>query len=308
MSNTTDYEDCNINLYICKFKINKINFKNGSLNLFNINTYDLNVERYYDSLLFISEYSKKIKNYSILDKCKILLQKNTNHFTIKGILFICNFYERNEDYQNMVWFYEMLYNYYNYYSVTNIYFLIFYYLKINIKNKLQKYYSILIANNKINNLLLYGSINEILNDDDKVEEIYKIVNTEYSYYKLANYYYNTNKIKKLKDILIECIELKYYDKLLFKLIDKFKFKYKLIIINKLNLADNLPNDLKIKISEIEQDKEIQIYKNKVRLFTELNNIKECRVCLQTKLNIILDCGHEICTDCFPKLKECYYKC
>jgi hypothetical protein len=166
----------------------------------------------------------------------------------------------------------------------------------------------LIANNKINNLLLYGSINEILNDDDKVEEIYKIVNTEYSYYKLANYYYNTNKIKKLKDILIECIELKYYDKLLFKLIDKFKFKYKLIIINKLNLADNLPNDLKIKISEIEQDKEIQIYKNKVRLFTELNNIKECRVCLQTKLNIILDCGHEICTDCFPKLKECYYKC
>ena len=50
--------------------------------------------------------------------------------------------------------------------------------------------------------------------------------------------------------------------------------------------------------------------NKVRLFTRLKNVHECIICYEEKLNICLDCGHELCVDCYKKTyslnQNCHY--
>lgn len=62
------------------------------------------------------------------------------------------------------------------------------------------------------------------------------------------------------------------------------------------------------INLLRNNKFICIYDNKVNLFTKLNNIIECGICYETKLNIDLNCGHCCCLDCYPKLysKPCPY--
>jgi TPR repeat protein len=68
------------------------------------------------------------------------------------------------------------------------------------------------------------------------------------------------------------------------------------------------NDLILnEINKLEKTKEIQIYKNKIRLFSQLNNYKKCILCLEENvLNIILSCGHEICINCYNTNFNCVY--
>ena len=55
------------------------------------------------------------------------------------------------------------------------------------------------------------------------------------------------------------------------------------------------------IAKIEQETCVTTYKNKVALFTRLNNVTECGICYDEKLNINLHCGHCVCTDCYKRL-------
>ena len=66
--------------------------------------------------------------------------------------------------------------------------------------------------------------------------------------------------------------------------------------------------IKNKLNELENsDKQIIIYKNKIRLFKELNNYKQCKLCLENDvLNIDLNCGHDMCIDCYQTYFKCYY--
>lgn len=50
----------------------------------------------------------------------------------------------------------------------------------------------------------------------------------------------------------------------------------------------------------------QAYKNKMKLFTDLNNVTECPVCMEEKVNIDIWCGHAFCGDCYARIykKEC----
>ena len=43
------------------------------------------------------------------------------------------------------------------------------------------------------------------------------------------------------------------------------------------------------------------YRNKIQLFTRLNNVVDCSICYEEKLNISIHCGHSFCVDCYPKL-------
>jgi hypothetical protein len=43
------------------------------------------------------------------------------------------------------------------------------------------------------------------------------------------------------------------------------------------------------------------YKNKIILFTRLNNILECGICYEERLNINLFCGHCVCIECYKKV-------
>jgi hypothetical protein len=47
--------------------------------------------------------------------------------------------------------------------------------------------------------------------------------------------------------------------------------------------------------------QIIAYKNKIILFTRLNNIIECGICYEELLNIDLFCGHCVCVECYKKV-------
>jgi len=57
------------------------------------------------------------------------------------------------------------------------------------------------------------------------------------------------------------------------------------------------------LSLFDKESIVNIFKNKVELFTKLNHITECGICYDKKLNIDLNCGHCVCTDCY---KRVYY--
>jgi len=44
------------------------------------------------------------------------------------------------------------------------------------------------------------------------------------------------------------------------------------------------------------------------IYKYFNNIKECIVCYDTKINIKYNCGHDICFECYTKHNICYYRC
>ena len=67
--------------------------------------------------------------------------------------------------------------------------------------------------------------------------------------------------------------------------------------------------LKAQLMKLEEDRLVKAYNNKVRLFKRCNNFTQCPVCLEENvLNICLDCGHEICIDCYDPMKKCHYRC
>jgi TPR repeat protein len=64
---------------------------------------------------------------------------------------------------------------------------------------------------------------------------------------------------------------------------------------------NPPDYVISKLQKFKQIKEIMIFENKKKLFTQLNNIVECGICYEVKLNINLSCGHCCCINCYPQL-------
>jgi hypothetical protein len=73
---------------------------------------------------------------------------------------------------------------------------------------------------------------------------------------------------------------------------------KMVETRNLCKANPLYEKLQLKMRE---NQDVCIYHNKVRLFTQLNHIVECGVCLEVELNINLNCGHCVCTKCYVKL-------
>jgi len=69
----------------------------------------------------------------------------------------------------------------------------------------------------------------------------------------------------------------------------------------LEKVENPTEKVKNMIKELQNIPDVVIFNNKVRLFTKLNNICECNICYETKLNIDLHCGHELCVDCYKSV-------
>ena len=66
------------------------------------------------------------------------------------------------------------------------------------------------------------------------------------------------------------------------------------------------SDLNDCVRELEKRQQVTRYKNKVALFTKLNHVIECGICYDEKLNIDLECGHCVCTECYKRV--CMSKC
>jgi tetratricopeptide (TPR) repeat protein len=104
---------------------------------------------------------------------------------------------------------------------------------------------------------------------------------------------------------------KYFD-MVFS-IEPFKFPddYPMVCLNLVEIATLLNYADKQGISEENRvvrffklaynrtnDKDIIVYKNKIMLFTRLQNVVECGICYDEKLNIDLSCGHCVCHECY----------
>jgi len=70
------------------------------------------------------------------------------------------------------------------------------------------------------------------------------------------------------------------------------------------------NDLiKEKINELTKNKQVLDYHNKIKLSKRLNNYKDCIICYEENcLHINFNCGHEVCYNCYPEMKKCFYNC
>jgi tetratricopeptide (TPR) repeat protein len=66
----------------------------------------------------------------------------------------------------------------------------------------------------------------------------------------------------------------------------------------LETIDDPSEKIKFIINKLKRKPDILIYNNKVRLFSKFENICECQICFEQKLNIDLHCGHETCIDCY----------
>jgi hypothetical protein len=174
-------------------------------------------------------------------------------------------------------------------------------------SKTLKYYKMALELGDVYVIQLLASFYKYKNEKEMVK-YYLMDNTEYSYYELASYYYDNNNDELMLKYGLIFIEFRESDcnGLFDSIYNKYKNKLKLycIFINIENPQQIIVNEIK----ELEKNKEIQKYKNKIRIFSEFNNIKECIVCKEDKLNIILDCAHEICIDCYPIIDKCYYNC
>lgn len=73
--------------------------------------------------------------------------------------------------------------------------------------------------------------------------------------------------------------------------------------------DSRSDYLKAKLALLEEDKAIKSFSNKIRMFKRLNNYNQCPICLEENiLQVNLECGHELCINCYDPDRKCHYRC
>jgi len=166
-----------------------------------------------------------------------------------------------------------------------------------------KYYLIAIENNDKTSMYNLAEYYKYKNNYDDMLKYY--IMGEY-YYDIAMFYYKRNN-ERMELYLIEGIkkDCKYS----YELLQTYFNNNKLNIYNFL-IKINMVNDLITNIlKNLEKSHLIKTYKNKIVVATYTNNIKNCIICYNDNLSITLPiCNHEICIDCYCKVKKCYYNC
>jgi tetratricopeptide (TPR) repeat protein len=126
---------------------------------------------------------------------------------------------------------------------------------------------------------------------------------------LSNFYKNTNNTEENKKYLLNAIEFGYVDddyteiSIYNKIIENNDILYLVDLLE--NVGVSTVNQASM-LNRLKKEKDMLIFNNKVRLFSKFENIIECGICIETKLNIDLHCGHEVCIDCYKQvyLKRC----
>lgn len=189
---------------------------------------------------------------------------------------------------------------------------------------------------ELQNSSAMNGLGNYYDDNGVIEEMlkYYLMASEYdnvaSLYNLGRYYYEVHQYEEMKNYFERVIKLGdidsmydlaiYYQKI--NDIDNFKKYYLLAINTENNITTNFVNDGILefnvllvsnmletinnpsqnvinKLNIIKKSNEYNIYKNKIQLFTRLNNIDNCIICFEDKLLIDLHCGHCFCVDCYP---------
>jgi len=139
-----------------------------------------------------------------------------------------------------------------------------------------------------------------IKDFSKMEYYYSLAINRYndidSIYKLISYYTTQLNFDKMKYYYLIAIEHPHFKRTKV-FINKF---YRFLILDDIT---NKTTKMELQLSKIMKNRDIMIYKNKIKLFKNLNNIIECVICYEEQLNIDLHCGHCVCIYCYPKVFE-----
>ena len=173
------------------------------------------------------------------------------------------------------------------------------------KRNALKYYNMAVERGSVNSMYNIGNLYFEINDLENMFKYYGMavdLGDIDTMYELAIYYQKQKDFDNMR---------KYY---LMALEEYKNPEHKKVLINNgvkdfdiFNLKEELdkieekPIFLQTKLQKINCIPDIMIYTNKKKLFTELNYIRECGICYETKLNINLYCGHCFCISCYPKL-------
>lgn len=235
-------------------------------------------------------------------------------------------------------YYLMAIEYGNNYSMNN---LEYYYYEIEKNYELmKKYYLMAIEKNNTNAMINFGIYYKTIEKNYDLMKKYYLIAIEQNDCNamnvLAQYYEDNDHYDLMKKYYLMAIENgngssmnnlgHYYETI--ECNQELMLKYYLMAVEHdnlhamCNLKDNttkiklyrlLTNIIhknrliKQKIKDLEEEKQIRIYKTKISLFKRLNNCKTCTVCLsENALNIYLNCGHEICIDCYEHDIKCYF--
>ena len=177
---------------------------------------------------------------------------------------------------------------------------------------MKKYYLMAIDLNNIDAMIVLGFYYQYVEKNyDEMKKYYLMaidLNNTKAMNDLGFHYQNIeNNYDEMKKYYLMAIELN-NDTSMHNL--EFHYKDNLIsfycLLSKIENKNDLINE---KIDELLQSKQIQAYKNKIKLFKSLNNYKNCIVCLEENvLHINFECGHDVCIECYTKMNKCYYNC
>lgn len=173
-----------------------------------------------------------------------------------------------------------------------------------------KYYKMAAEKNSIESLYNLGRIYYEKMEYEKMEK-YLLIGIDLKdidcMYELAIYYQNINDFDNMKKYYLMALSEKTNTPHQKKSVNDGEIDFNLFKVKHILETIEEPSIVvKEKLKTIRSKKEIMIFENKKKLFTQLNNIIECGICYEVKLNIDLNCGHCCCEDCYPRLynKSC----
>ena len=248
------------------------------------------------------KYNDEYKPYH-----QIILNLYNNNETNLDIndKYICNilghYYKDINDCEQMKKYYGLAIELNNVDSMNN---LGHYYYEIKEYEKMKKYYGLAIELNDSKAMNILGLYYHSINEYEQMKKYWLMaieLNNSNAMNNLGYYYYlikEYEKMKKYYDLAIELNDLDAMNDLeIYYGSNKLKF-YNFLINSK---SSELINN---KIIGLKNDKVVNNYINKIKLYSEINFIKECCICSNIKLNITFECAHYVCTDCYVEVDKC----
>lgn len=186
------------------------------------------------------------------------------------------------------------------YSPAMVNIAIYYEEICNDYNKAITYYLQAIEHEELYAMYNLADLYYKIKDFSKMEHYYSLAINRYndidSIYKLISYYSTQLNFDKIKYYYLMAIEHSHFKRSKV-LINIF---YSFLILD--DITNKTPK-MEQQLSKVMKNRDIMIYKNKIKLFKHLNNLIECVICYEEQLNIDLHCGHCVCIYCYPKVFE-----
>jgi TPR repeat protein len=272
----------------------------------NIDGYDLN-----DScILFIIGlyYYNVLKDNRSTEIFYLLATLKNN---CDAIIALAYFYKEIDDEKSMLKYFLMTIEY-NCYDSDCLFYIGKYYENEKKYELMEKYYLMGVEIGDLRSINCLGLYYEKIKKDYDLMKIYYLMGVEKgdpkSMNNLGNYYGNVKqKYDLMKDYYMMAIEKgdktamnnlkKYYDN---KYANYLKFY---VLLNKIENKNELITD-ELNLLRNKNYK-LQFYHTKLSLAIELNFTKECIICYNNEYQIIFNCGHYCCKNCFIEIEKCH---